>query len=121
MNEEVLAKLRHKKEAQRGWKQGQGTWEEYRDIVRVSRDEVRKAQVLKELNLAKDVKDNEKGSVSTCDKRKTRENQGPLLNKSGDLVTQDREKAGTEGKAKLTKLDFDFLFFELFLLSQNHC
>lgn len=65
MNKEVLAKLRHKKEARRGWKQGQGTWEEYRDSVRVSRDEVRKAQVLKELNLAKVVRDKKKGSVST--------------------------------------------------------
>lgn len=65
MNKEVLAKLRNKKEACKGQKQGQGTWEEYRDIVRVSRDEVRKAQVLKELNSARDVKDKKKGSAST--------------------------------------------------------
>ena len=33
MNEELLAKLKHKKEAYRRWKQGQVTWKEYRDTV----------------------------------------------------------------------------------------
>ena len=33
MNKELLAKLKHKKEAYRGWKQGWVTWEEYRKIV----------------------------------------------------------------------------------------
>ena len=47
-----------------------------------------------ELNLARDVKDNKKGFCKYIgDKRKTRENVGPLLNEAGDLVTQDMEKA----------------------------
>ena len=33
MNKELLDKLKHKKEAYRGWKQGQVAWEEYREIV----------------------------------------------------------------------------------------
>ena len=33
MNKELLAKLKQKKEAYIGWKQGQITWEEYRKIV----------------------------------------------------------------------------------------
>jgi len=33
MNKMLLAKLRHKKEAYRGWKQGWITWEEYKYIV----------------------------------------------------------------------------------------
>jgi len=33
MNKELLAKLKQKKEACRGWKQGQVAWEEYREIV----------------------------------------------------------------------------------------
>ena len=40
MNKELPAKLKHKKEAYRGGKQGQVTWEEYRNIVRACRDEV---------------------------------------------------------------------------------
>ncbi|KAK4810544.1 hypothetical protein QYF61_004507 [Mycteria americana] len=61
MNKELLAKLKHKKEAYRGWKQGQVTWEQYRDIVRAPRDEVRKAKAQMELNLARDLKENKKG------------------------------------------------------------
>ena len=54
---------------------------------------VRRANDHLELNLARDVKDNKKG-VSKCisNKRKARENVGPLLNGAGNLVTQDMEK-----------------------------
>ena len=46
MNKELLAKFKQKKEAYRGWKQEQVAWEEYREIVRVAREQVRKgAQV----------------------------------------------------------------------------
>ncbi|KAK4826654.1 LOW QUALITY PROTEIN: hypothetical protein QYF61_010639 [Mycteria americana] len=61
MNKELLAKLKHKKESYRGWKQGWVTWEEYRNVVRASRDEVRKAKAQMELNLVRDVKNNKKG------------------------------------------------------------
>ncbi|GAB0208674.1 hypothetical protein GRJ2_003333100 [Grus japonensis] len=94
MNKELLDKLKHKKEAYRGWKQGWVTWEEYRDIVQACRDEVRKAKAYQELNLERDVKGNKKDfSKYIGDKRKARENVGPLLNEAGDLVTQDMEKA----------------------------
>lgn len=33
MNRELLAKLEHKKEEYRGWKQEWVTWEDYRNIV----------------------------------------------------------------------------------------
>ena len=33
MDKELLDKLKHRKEAYRGWKQGQVAWEEYREIV----------------------------------------------------------------------------------------
>ncbi|KAK4807097.1 hypothetical protein QYF61_018438 [Mycteria americana] len=57
-------------------------------------DEVRKAKSQMELNLARDVKGNKKGFYKYIgDKRKARENVGPLLNEAGDLVTQDMEKA----------------------------
>ncbi|GAB0178869.1 mitochondrial enolase superfamily member 1 [Grus japonensis] len=83
-----------KKEAYRGWKQGQVAWEEYRETARAAREQVRKAKALIEINLARDVKDNKKSFYRyVSDKRRTRENVGPLRNEMGDLVTQDMEKA----------------------------
>ncbi|GAB0209810.1 mitochondrial enolase superfamily member 1 [Grus japonensis] len=94
MNKELLGKVKQKKEAYRGWKQGQVAWEEYRETVRAARDQVRKAKALIELNLARDVKDNKKSFYRyVSEKRRTRENVGPLQNETGDLVTQDMEKA----------------------------
>ncbi|GAB0205261.1 mitochondrial enolase superfamily member 1 [Grus japonensis] len=94
MNKELLGKVKCKKEAYRGWKQGQVAWEEYRETVRAARDHVRKAKALTELNLARDVKGNRKSFYRyVSDKRKTRENVGPLQNETGDLVTQYMEKA----------------------------
>ncbi|GAB0176460.1 mitochondrial enolase superfamily member 1 [Grus japonensis] len=94
LNKEVQDKLKHRKEAYRGWKQGQVSWEEYREIVRAARDQVRKAKALKESNLARDVKDNKTSFYRyVSDKEKTKENVGPLWNETGDLVTQDTEKA----------------------------
>ncbi|GAB0208687.1 mitochondrial enolase superfamily member 1 [Grus japonensis] len=92
MNKELLDKLKHKKEAYRGWKQGQVASEEYREIVQAARDQVRKAKALIELNMARDIKD-ETFYRYVSDKRRTRENVGPLQNETGDLVTQDMEKA----------------------------
>ncbi|GAB0183519.1 mitochondrial enolase superfamily member 1 [Grus japonensis] len=93
MNKELLDKLNHKKKAYRGWKQVQVAWEEYRGIVQAARDQVRKTKTLIELNLARDVKGNKKSFYRyISDKRKTRENVGPLRNEMGDLVTQDMEK-----------------------------
>jgi len=63
MNEELLDKLREKKESYRGWKRGQIVWEEYREIVQIAREQVRKAKALTELNLAKDVKGTRKPSI----------------------------------------------------------
>ncbi|GAB0207751.1 mitochondrial enolase superfamily member 1 [Grus japonensis] len=94
MNKELLGKVNHKKEAYRGWKQGQVAWEEYRETVRAARAQVRKAKALIEISLARDVKDNKKSFYRyVSDKRRTRENVGPLRNETGDLVAQDMEKA----------------------------
>ncbi|GAB0207279.1 mitochondrial enolase superfamily member 1 [Grus japonensis] len=94
MNKELLGKVKQKKEAFRGWKQGQVAWEEYRETVRAARDQFRKAKALIEISLARDVKDNKKSFYRyVSEKRRTRENVGPLRNERGDLVTQDKEKA----------------------------
>ena len=58
---DLQLKLREKREMYRKWKQGCVFWEEYRAVVRVCRDRIRKAKAQMELNLARDVKDNKKG------------------------------------------------------------
>ncbi|KFV20185.1 hypothetical protein N340_14281, partial [Tauraco erythrolophus] len=94
MNELLLDQLGHKKKAYRGWKQGQVAWEEYREIVRATRDQVRKAKALIELNLARDIKGNKKNFYRyVSDKKRSRENVGPLQKETGDLATWDMEKA----------------------------
>jgi len=42
------------------WKEGQATWEEYRNAVRACREVTRKAKVHLQVSLAKDVKDKKK-------------------------------------------------------------
>ncbi|GAB0179966.1 cAMP-dependent protein kinase inhibitor alpha [Grus japonensis] len=64
MNKELLGKVKHKKEAYRGWKQGQVAWEEYRETIGAARNQVRKAKALIELNLDRDIKDNKKSFYS---------------------------------------------------------
>lgn len=47
-----------------------------------------------ELNLIRHIKDDKKGFCKyICDKKKTKEIEGPLLNRTGYLVTQDIQKA----------------------------
>jgi len=58
MNKELWDKIIFKKEAYRGWKQGQVAWEEYRDSVQAAMDQVRKTKATIELNLARDIKGN---------------------------------------------------------------
>ncbi|KFU99993.1 hypothetical protein N340_08025, partial [Tauraco erythrolophus] len=94
INKELLDQLGHKKKAYREWKQGQVAWEEYRAIVRATRDQVRKAKALIELNLARDIKGNKKNFYRyVSDKKRSRENVGPLRKETGDLATRDMEKA----------------------------
>lgn len=60
MNKELLNKLKHRKEAYRGWKQGQIACEEYREVVQTARDWVRKVKDSIELNLPRDAKGKKK-------------------------------------------------------------
>ncbi|GAB0181734.1 mitochondrial enolase superfamily member 1 [Grus japonensis] len=94
MNKELLGKVKHKKEAYSGWKQGQVAWQEYRETVRAAREQVRKAKALIELNLSRDIKGNKKSFYRyVSDKRKTREDMGPLQNDTGDQITLAVETA----------------------------
>lgn len=53
--------LECKQEIQRKWNQCQDIWNEYREVVTVSIDEMRMVKTHLELKLAKAVKDNKKG------------------------------------------------------------
>jgi len=57
MSKELLAKLKWKRNVYGMWREGQATWEAYRNIIRVCRGATRKAEVHLELNLARDVKE----------------------------------------------------------------
>ncbi|KAK4816264.1 hypothetical protein QYF61_014336 [Mycteria americana] len=70
----LMTELRRKKAAYGGWKQGEGTREEYRNIAQAGRDGMRKAKTQLELRLAK-------------------QNVGLLLNMAGDSVTADTDQA----------------------------
>ncbi|CAM5076950.1 unnamed protein product [Eretmochelys imbricata] len=70
------------------------TRDEYKNIARGCRSEIRKAKSHLELQLAKDVKSNKKGFFGcVSNKKKVKESVGPLLNEEGNLVTEDVEKA----------------------------
>ncbi|CAM5082368.1 unnamed protein product [Natator depressus] len=94
LNSEIFADLKYKKEAYRKWKIGQMTRDDYKNIARACRSEIRKAKSHLELQLARDVKSNKKGFFKyVSNKKKVKESVGPLLNEGGNLVTEDVEKA----------------------------
>ncbi|KAK4831467.1 hypothetical protein QYF61_017715 [Mycteria americana] len=84
MSQDLLVKLKGKKEMHRQWKQGQTSWEEYRYTARLCRDGVRKAKAQLELNLARDAKNNKKGFYRyVSQKRKVKESIAPPMNMTG--------------------------------------
>ncbi|KFR08823.1 hypothetical protein N306_10297, partial [Opisthocomus hoazin] len=94
LRQEMLVKLRKKKELHRQWKQGLASWEEYREAARLGRDGVRKVKAQLELNLARDAKNNKKGFYRyVSQKKKVKESVPRLMSKTGKLVTADEEKA----------------------------
>jgi len=93
MSKELLAKLKWNKKVYAMWKEGQVTWEEYRNIVRVSRNGTRKTKIHLELRLVRDIKDSKKGFFKyISSKWKTKENVGPLLKEVCALLMEDTEK-----------------------------
>ncbi|GAB0204370.1 hypothetical protein GRJ2_002902600 [Grus japonensis] len=94
LNCELLSLLKTKREEYQRWKSRQTLIENYNSIARVCRDAVRKAKVQLELKLARDVKNYKKGFFRYINnKQKQKENIGPLLNRRGELVTNNAEKA----------------------------
>ena len=76
------------------WKQGCVGWEVYRDAVSVFRDRIRKPKAQMELNLAGDVKDNNKRFYRYIGRRRQAEESAPALMKgNGELASSGIEKA----------------------------
>ncbi|KAF1461414.1 hypothetical protein FQV21_0009482, partial [Spheniscus demersus] len=76
------------------WKQGQATQEDYKDVVRLCREKIRRAKAQLELNLATAVKDNLKSFYKYINnKRRAKENLHPFLGSVGNIVTKAEEKA----------------------------
>jgi len=60
------------------WKEGQATWEKYRNVVRACKDATRKAKAHLELKLARALKGNKKSFFKyISSKWKARDNVGP--------------------------------------------
>jgi len=55
----------------RQWKQGQVSWEEYKEAVRLYRDAVRKAKAQHELNFARDARKNKEGFYRFLNQKKS--------------------------------------------------
>ena len=59
------------------------SWEEYRAVVRVCRDRIRKAKEQMQLNLVRDVKDNKKGFCRYIGSRRQAKESVPPLGGRG--------------------------------------
>jgi len=89
----ALAELRKKRRVYALWKKGQPTHKDYKDIVRLCREKVRRAKAQLELSLGTAIKDNKKcGYKYISRKRRAKENLHLLLDVGGNLVTKDEEK-----------------------------
>ena len=60
MNRELFLRLQEKKRNYLLWKKGRATQKEYREVVKMCREKIRKAKAQLELNLAAGVKRNKK-------------------------------------------------------------
>lgn len=71
MSEDLPVKLRGKKEMHRHWKQGQVSWEEYRDSVWLCKSDIRKAKEHLELNLLRDAKVTGRASIGVSARKES--------------------------------------------------
>jgi len=89
---DLQLKLREKGEISRRRKQGCVSWEEYRVVVHVCRDRIRKAKAQMELNLARHVKDNKKRFYRDVGRRRwAKESVPPLMKGNGELASSGTE------------------------------
>ncbi|KAK4822089.1 hypothetical protein QYF61_009726 [Mycteria americana] len=94
LNRELWLQLRKKRRVCNLWKKGQASQEDYKGVVRLCREKIRRAKAELELNLATAVKDNKKYFFEyISSKRRAKENLQPLVDGGGNTVTKDEEKA----------------------------
>ena len=65
LNRELWLELKKKRRVYDLWKKGQATQEDYRAVVRLCREKIRRVKAHLELNLATAVKDNKNVSINT--------------------------------------------------------
>ena len=91
---EALAGTQEKRRIYHLWKKGQVAREEYRDLVRSCREEIRKAKAQLELRVVTVVRDNKKYFYKYINnKKRPNEHLHPLLDAGGKIATRDEEKA----------------------------
>ena len=94
LNRDLWLELKSKRKVYGLWKSGQATYDDYRYVVKLCREKIRKAKAQLELSFATKAKENSKCFYKHINsKRKARENLHPLLDTEGNLVTKDRDKA----------------------------
>ena len=94
LNRDLWLDLKNKRKVYGLWKSGQATYEDYRHVVKLCREKIRKAKAQLVLSLATKAKENSKCFYKEINsKRKARENLHPLLDAEGNTVTMDQDKA----------------------------
>ncbi|KAK4827581.1 hypothetical protein QYF61_019483 [Mycteria americana] len=94
LNRQLWLEFRKKRRVYDLWKNGQATQEDYKAVVRLSREKIRRPKAQLELNLATAIKDNKKCFYKyISNKRRAKKNLHPLLDVRGNIVTNDEEKA----------------------------
>ncbi|KAK4826152.1 hypothetical protein QYF61_005725 [Mycteria americana] len=94
LNRQLWLELRKKRRVYDLWKKGQATQEDYKAVVRLCREKIRRAKAQLELNLATAIKNNKKCFYKyISNKRRAKANLHPLLDVGGNIVTKDEDKA----------------------------
>jgi len=91
---ELLLGLREKRRVYHLWKKGLAIEEDYRGLVVLCREEIKKAKAQLELRLATAVRDNKKCFyIYIKNKKRGKENLHPILDAGGNIANKDEEKA----------------------------
>ncbi|KAK4828700.1 LOW QUALITY PROTEIN: hypothetical protein QYF61_000538 [Mycteria americana] len=94
LTRELWLELRKKRRVYSLWNKGRATQEDYKGVVRLCREKIRRAKTQLEVNLATAIKDNKKYFFKyISSKRRAKENLQPLVDGGGNTVTKDEEKA----------------------------
>jgi len=93
VNRELLLGLSKKRRVYHLWKKGQATQEEYRGLIRLCREEIRKAKAQLELRPATVVSDSKKCFYKYINnKKRAKESLHPLLDIGENIANKDKEK-----------------------------